>query len=399
MRQRYFVMSILLSLLAQVGAQVITLRWWDYMTDGAGNVANNNAIARFEASHPNIRIERTAIPFGDLKAAIIRAAATGTMPDIVIVDNPDHQAMAAQGALADITEYIQAWPDSNQYFDGPWSSTIFEGRHYGVPWRSNATALYYNRDLFREAGIEQPPTNWEELRQTAQMLTSADRSGLCLSAIPTEEGTFTFLPFLWQAGSDIPTIGDDASIEALQFLNALVNEDRSVSPAITSWSQGDVYQQFIAGRCAMMINGPWQLPLIRAENLAFSWDVAPWPCHRKCASALGGENFAIGNGTNVEAAWNVIQWLSQPEQLEIYLQEAGMLPNRADVAAAPVWREDPIILQFVKMVEIARARAYGPNYPQISEHIMTMVHNVIAGNQPAEVAATNAAALIGPLLP
>ena len=396
---RFLIVALALAFLGLAGAQTITLRWWDYMMSEPGNTATINAIARVEAAHPNIRIERTAIAFGELKAAIVRATATGTMPDIVLIDNPDHQAMAAQGALTDLTELIQQWPDRELYFAGPWSSTVFEGRNYGVPWRSNTTTLYYNEDLFAEVGIDAPPSTWEELRSAAKALTTADRFGLCFSAIPTEEGTFTFLPFLWQAGGDIPTIGDEASIETLAFWNTLINEDRSVSPAVASWTQGDVYMMFTGGRCAMMINGAWQLPRLRREPPAFSWSVAPWPCHRECASALGGENFAIGNNANVEAAWDVIRWLAQPEQLEIYLREAGQLPNRADVAGAAIWREDPVIAQFVDMVAIARARAYGPNYPQISEQIMTMVHNVIAGGQPSELAAANAAGLIEPLLP
>ncbi|MBS3933966.1 MAG: sugar ABC transporter substrate-binding protein [Truepera sp.] len=395
---RLMIFALALAFLGLASAQTITLRWWDYMAAGAGYVANNNAIARFMAAHPHIRIERTAYTFGDLKAAIVRAAATRTMPDIVIIDNPDHQAMAAQGALTDITDLIQQWPDRELYFAGPWASTVFEGRNYGIPWRSNATALYYNETLLAEAGLA-PPTTWEELRSAAKALTAPGRHGLCFSAVPTEEGTFTFLPFLWQAGGDIPTLGDEASIETLAFWNTLVNEDQTVSPAITTWSQGDVLLHFMAGRCAMMINGPWQLPVIRAETLDFSWNVAPWPCHRECASALGGENFAIGLGANVEAAWEVIRWLTQPEQLEVYLQEAGMLPNRADMAGDPVWHEDPILGQFVDMVAIARARAYGPNYPQISEQIMTMVHSVIAGGQAPEVAAAEAARIIKPLLP
>ena len=83
-----------------------TLTWWDYYTDGTTNQVMDNYITNYEAAHPDVTIERTSIGFGDLKARIIQAAATNTMPDIVIIDNPDHQAMAAQGALADLTSYI-----------------------------------------------------------------------------------------------------------------------------------------------------------------------------------------------------------------------------------------------------------------------------------------------------
>src|SRR5215475_1348092 len=82
----------------------VTLEWWDYWgTSGTDYEAVTTIINNYQAAHPNITIERTAIPFGDLKAKVIQAAATGTVPDLVFIDNPDHQAMASQGAFADIT--------------------------------------------------------------------------------------------------------------------------------------------------------------------------------------------------------------------------------------------------------------------------------------------------------
>ena len=131
-----------------------TLTWWDYYTDGANNNAVTALIEGYEATNPDVTIERTTIPFGDLKARIIQAAATGTMPDLLIIDNPDHQAIAAQGALADLTDVMADWEGRDLYFEGPWSSTMFEGRNYGVPFGSNATALYYNRTALAEAGAD-----------------------------------------------------------------------------------------------------------------------------------------------------------------------------------------------------------------------------------------------------
>jgi len=375
-----------------------TLEWWDYYTDGANNAAVSALIETYEEAHPEVDINRTTVPFGDLKARIIQAAATGTMPDLLIVDNPDHQAIAAQGALADLTEVMADWEAKDLYFEGPWSSTMYEGRNYGVPFGSNATALFYNKDAFAEAGIEAPPETWEELRETARQLTTGGRSGFCLSLINTEEGTFTFLPLLWQAGGDVPTVGGEPTVEALGFLNTLMNEDGSVSRAAISWGQGDVYNQFIGGQCAMMINGPWQLPVIREENLDFEWDVAPWPQNEESASSLGGENFAVGNSADVETAWGVLEWMTQPENLKEALLINGYLPNRSDMAEDPAFTEDPAKAVFVDMVEIARARAYGPNYPEISEQIMTMVQSVLAGGQSPEEAAQAAAAAIEPLM-
>lgn len=387
-----------LMLVLTTGSAQTTLTWWDYYTDGSSNEAMNNLIAAYQEAHPDVTIERTPIGFGDLKSSIIQATATGTMPDIVIIDNPDHQAMASQGALADLTPYISEWDGNGQYYDGPWSSTIFDSKNYGVPYGSNATTLYYNVEMLQEAGLE-PPKTWDELRSTAQALTTPDRSGFCLSLINTEEGTFTYLPFLWGNGGDIPDLGGEANIAALTLLNAMMNEDGSIPKDALNWAQGDVNNQFMAGKCAMQINGPWQIPGLTAAGLDFTWNVSDWPNNGTPTSILGGENFAAGAGDNVEAAWDVISWVTSPENLLPALQTSGYITSRKDLADDPTFTEDPVTVVFANQVAVAKARAYGPNYPEISAEIMNMVQGVLAGGVSPEDAAVATAEVVQPLLP
>lgn len=375
-----------------------TLTWWDYYTEGAGNDSLVQLIEQYEAAHPDVSIERTAIGFADLKARIIQAAATNTMPDILIIDNPDHQAMASQGALADLTDFISEWESNDQYYDGPWLSTIFDGKNYGIPFVSNATTLYYNVELLESFDIT-PPKTWDELRSAAQTLSTDDRAGFCLSLINTEEGTFTYLPLLWGNGGDIPDIGGQANIEALDLLNTMMNEDKTIPKDALNWGQSDANNQFMAGKCAMQINGPWQIPGLTAADLDFTWNVSDWPNNGTPTSILGGENFAIGNNSNVEAAWDVLSWLAQPEALLPAYETQGVITNRKDLADAPLFTEDPVIAVFARQVSVAKARAYGPNYPQISEEIMNMVQSVLVGARSSEEAASSAAAVITPLLP
>lgn len=378
----------------------VTLQWWDYFTHGDGDTKGvDDLIARYQASHPDVRIERTSVPFGELKTKVIQAAATGTMPDIVIVDGPDHQAMAAQGAFADITDRVESWKDRDQYLADPWASTVYRGRNYGVPYKSNATALFYNRDLLAKAGIGSPPRTWDELRKTARALTRGNVSGFCFSAVNNEEGTFTMLPFLWAAGGDIPTLGDAASVEMLEFLDTLVNVDRSAPSSVTTLTQGDVGNLFMAGHCAMMINGPWQIPGIEANaGVRFEWGVSGWPYRTKPVSILGGENFAVGAGSHVKEAWEVIAWAVQPANLLPALKLHGGFPGRKDAATDPYFGGDPLRRTFAQAVSFARPRAYGPSYPRMSEEVMRMVQGVLSGVATPEQAAASAAAALRPLL-
>jgi multiple sugar transport system substrate-binding protein len=397
-----FLLAGLASGAALVGAQGnrVTLTWWDYYTGSDGwEQALNAQFNAYKKTNPNVDFKRTPVPFGDLKSKIIQASATNTMPDLVLIDNPDHQAFASQGVFADITDRVKSTNWAKTYFNGPYSSTVFKGKNYGVPFVSNATAMFYNADLLREAGIRNPPLTWTSLRSAAKKLTSSDRYGFCFSAVGSEEGTFTFLPFLWSTGSDIPTIGDSGSLRAATLLADMVNKDKSVSKAIINWGQGDVYQQFAAQKCAMMINGPWQVPNFKNDKVNFNWGVAPWPRDRVGVSILGGENLALGAGKNVNEAFKFVNWLATPERLKPLQVVLGVLPNRTDMANDPTWKNDPIQRVFLQQVSVAKARAYGPKYPQLSEQVWTMFQSAITAKVSPGEAIKTAQAAIPPLLP
>ena len=380
------------------GTSEVTLQWWDYLRDNANDrQAIEDLIARYQASHPTVTIERTSIAYDDLKPRLLETAAAGASPDVMVVGNPDHQALAAKGVFADLTDLVAQWKDRDLYLPGPWASTVYKGRNYGVPYKNSATALFTNADLLAQAGIKAPPTTWDELRQVAKALTRGDAFGFCFSAASTEDGTFTMLPFLWGAGGDIPTIGDPASVEMLTFLRTLVAEDRSVPAAVTKLSQTDVCKLFVAGKCAMMITGCWHVPLV-TRSARFRWNVAPWPYRTRPVSILGGENFAIGTGSHLKEAWDLISWAQQPANLVPALEVHGQFPARKDLTADPRFSSDPVQSAFAQAVAIARPRAYGPNYPRMSEEIMRMVHAVLRGGATPEAAAAAAQAAIRPLL-
>ena len=205
------------------------------------------------------------------------------------------------------------------------------------------------------------------------------------------------LPFLWGAGGDIPTVGDAATVGMLTFLRTLTAEDRSVPASVTTLSQSDVGNLFIAGKCAMMINGPWQVPAT-ASRARFRWNVAGWPYQTRPVSILGGETFGIGAGSHVTEAWDVITWALQPQNLVPAVAMHGMYPGRRDAAADPHFTADPIQRAFAEAVAVARPRAYGPNYPRISDELIRMVQGVLGGTATPEQAAAAAQAAIRPLL-
>jgi multiple sugar transport system substrate-binding protein len=378
------------------GGGKVTLTWWDYFNE-ANEKAVNERIAAYQKVKPNVTIKRTGQPFADLKQKLLQGATAGELPDIVVIDNPDHSSFAALGVLADITEQVKEWGQGGEYFEGPWKSTVYEGKNYGVPDNSNCLALWSNSAMLKRAGVE-IPANWDELRAAVKSLTSGKTRGIAMSAVKSEEGTFQWLPFLWAAGADLNSLDSDGGRAALQLWVDFVKSGE-MSRSVVNWDQAAVLQQFENERAALMVNGPWQIPTIKADKPKLDWQVSTLPQGQTSASILGGENIAITKASkNVDAAWEFIKWTQEPANLTSYIVTAGKIPSRKAVAEQKEWTSDPAVKVFVEQLAVARPRAYGPKYPEISAAVQDMLQSALTGDATVDAAIKAAAGKIKPLL-
>ena len=362
------------------------------------NAAQEAQIQRFNDSHPNIQIERSAVNFDDFVQLLVQGAAAGELPDIALIDNPNFHGFAALGVLENITDHINGWGEADLYFPGHWGSTVFEGVNYGIPVFSNCLAWWMNTDMQAEAGVT-TPTTWEELRSAAQSLTTREHYGSVVSARHTEEGSFQFEVFLWSAGSDLASINDEGGQRALQLWVDLVNNG-NMSQGILGLGQWAAKDEFGNRRAAMMLNGPWCINDMRASYPDVNWTVSAVPQDQVAASILGGENYGITkDSANVDAAWEYIAWTQEPENYRQFIQDAGMFPSRSDVAEDPYWTDDPVLSVFLDQLKVARARAYGANYTEMSNAIQDAMQAALTGQRSVQDALDRAADIITPLLP
>ncbi|WP_042391789.1 ABC transporter substrate-binding protein [Streptacidiphilus carbonis] len=371
-----------------------TLTWWDYFTAPNFQAGMKTLIAGIEANVPGVRIQRRTYPFADLGNALTLAAVSGDLPDIAIIDNVSMNALGGSGLLADLTDRVKTWGQADKYSHGPWASCQVGGKTLGIPNNSNCLALYYNTTMLRAAGVK-PPTTWGELAAAAQRLTSGDRFGLALSAIRTEEGVFQFLPFLWQSGGDLSTFSTYGAT-ALAFLDDLATKG-SLSRSCVGWTQQDVNAQFLSGRAAMQINGPWQIPTLRKSDL--EWNVVALPSDRTSATCLGGENWVLTAGSkHLDQAWEALEYTQKPSVLVPYLESFGDLPARDDLARTGTWASDPALELFIGQLALARPRIYGAHYADASQAIALAEQAVLTGSATPAAAAAAAAVKISTAL-
>ncbi|CCH29931.1 sugar ABC transporter substrate-binding protein [Actinosynnema sp. NPDC047251] len=381
-----------------VPADRVTLTWWDYLDHSPmADQAVGQLVKRYQDAHPEVEIRRTAIPRADFDAKLAQAVAAGTFPDIAAVDVAALPRLAGQDVLADLTPRYSSWDVKDRFLEPVRASVRYQDKFYGVPLRTSTTALLYNRDLFAAGGVADPPRTWEELRATAQALTVSGQWGLCFAA-NGGAATANFLPLLWQAGGDVTDVGADPGVRALSFVDGLVNVDRSAPPDVLRWNDSDVEREFAAGRCAMMVNGPWSAPALNSAGL--DWGAAPLPTGAAGGgSLLGGEAWVLGRaGRHADRAWDVLRWLAEERDNATEFGAAlNALPNRSDTVDDLAWRWDPNVPAFIGQLAGARV-VYGPRYPEVSAAISTMVRQVLGRERPAAQAAQDGRAALEPLL-
>jgi multiple sugar transport system substrate-binding protein len=130
------------------------------------------------------------------------------------------------------------------------------------------------------------------------------------------------------------------------------------------------------------------------------WEVSAIPMDSVATSILGGENYGITKDSpNIDAAWEYVSWTQQPENYAQFIKELAMFPSRSDVAEDPYWAEDPVLNVFLEQIKIARARAYGANYTEMSNAVQDAMQAALTGQMTVKDALDRAAGIITPLLP
>mgnify|MGYP000932567770 CR=1 FL=1 len=264
------------------------LKILDYYADDPDNGIYQKALEA-AAQKIGVTIEREAVHGTGLIQKVLQMSSSRTLPDVLMLDNPDLQQIAATGAL---TPLSSLGFDSQGFIDGFVGAGTYDGELYGMEPCANTLGLYYNQDVLSAAGVT-VPTTWEELKTAAAALTSGGSYGIAFCAKASYEGSWQFLPFFWSAGADETDIATPQAAAALQLWVDLVKSG-SASQSVLNWSQTEVGEQFTSGRAAMVVDGPWLTTTFDESDV--NWAVAQIPvpeAGRPAVAPLGGELWTV----------------------------------------------------------------------------------------------------------
>lgn len=370
--------------------------WYHISTDQAAVLLG--MIDEFQKLHPNIKVETQSVAFAEIKKQLSIGAAADQLPDISLCDTVDNASFAAMGAAVDITAEVTEWGEIDNYYDAPRSSTIYNGKNYGLPYYSNCLAIMYNKDIFDEMGLEYPTNDWtwDEFKTLVEKTTTPDHYGLTMSLIKSEEGTFNVIPFIWQAGADYNTLNSPEAVEALTMINDFYQKGY-MSKELISMTQADMCaSQFTTGKSAMMVAGSWLRTNIANENPDLNYGVVTFAKNKNAASPIGGGNIMMMKDDNKAAAWELMKFLSSKENSLKYCEDAGYISPRADaVAESELWTTDPVLSVYAEQLKLAKARGPHPKWPEISSAIQFAIQDTLSGGKTAEEALADAAKEIG----
>lgn len=308
----------------------------------------------FNKAHGGVRVKLTLIPSGNFVQKFGLAVAGGGGPDLASIDLVYVPFFASAGVLRDITPQANRLGYLDKLNPAHMTNARYQGRLYALPFSGDASVLYYNTDLFQQAGITSPPTTWDQIYQDAKKVTAlgGGRKGFYFSGACGGCNVFTFAPLIWASGGDIlrgsgsgqhPTVATDPTVRAaLEFYRRLWTS--GVVPAQAQTDNGATqFTPFETGKVAMFATGAFGISTFQHDFPNLHFKVTPLPGqHGGQSSFSGGDEIAVSRSTkHPDAAWQFLAWATSKDVQQKYFGAAGVAPIRTDVALGSYSRQSP----------------------------------------------------------
>lgn len=347
------------------------------------NDASSDWEARIQScgEDAGVAIKRTSYDSQTLTNQALLAAQEGTLPDVLLYDNPGVSTLAATGALVDnsVTGLNAADTDANLLGPG-----VVDGKTYGVPIGSNTLALYYNKDILDAAGVDPAEIkDWGTLTDALAKVKVAGHNGITYAGFASEEGTFQFQPFFWGAGADLTQLDSPEAISALELWKGWLDAGYSTSAVITN-TQGTSWEEFLAGDTAFGLNGTWQVNSAAEQPFDTGFIQVPGKDGGTAPTPTGGEFMLIPTQKDVsryDVSTKIIECMSSVDgQVQTAVTMAYYIPP-TEAGQEALLAENPDLEVWVDAVRnaLGRTSELGQDYPKVSEQLWTAVGNALSG--------------------
>src|SRR5579864_4312150 len=345
----------------RVGAQApVSLKfYYPVGVSGPLNKLMTEMVNDFNSGHPGIRVEPVfAGNYVETMAKAMTAVLGGAPPDVAVLDTPELFSLLDRNAIMPLDDLI-AQSGGKGWLDDFYQTLLLNeranGHVYSIPWQRSTPIFYYNRDMFRKAGLDpnRAPKNWTELVEYAQKLTIRDSSGNVtqwgVEAPVVDTSPWVIQGFFIEAGANYfdpngkwVKFNSPQVARALQFILDLQNKYKVHPPGPSSaafW--GQVPQDFIQQKVAMIYTTTGNMTFIRS-NAKFEWNAGFMPADKRYGAPTGGGSLYIFNKIPADhqaAAWTFIRWMTDPQQAARWSIGTGYVPIRKTELSASSFKD------------------------------------------------------------
>lgn len=357
---------------APAQGQQVSLRWffwtgseeerqfWEGMATDAAKAIGNLEV-KFETDS-----------FSNYWTKLPTYAASGNVADILGLQSLRTATFTSRNLYLPLDDLVAADSgfDLNDFDRSIVDGLSYKGKLYALSYDFGPYILYVNKTLFQKAGVTVPSADWtwEQFLQTAKSVTR-EVEGRQIAGMVSSNTFDRVVPWIFSNGGDYANqdftksqLSAPATVEAIQWYADLLRKDK-VEPEISD--PGNSYadrDQFLAGRAAMYVNGPWQFINMRSK-LKDDWDVLPLPKGKAGSVAqVAGSGFGVSSATKYrDKAWQVIKYVTSTDGLKKVAGAGRGFPGRKSAVDAFFRKDQPPAHQDVIQTQLQTSRAYRTN--------------------------------------
>lgn len=377
--------------------------------DPAEKTAYETLVSAFKQKQTGIDIQITHIPGQtDYRKRLATDFAAGQPADIVLLNYRRMGSFAAKQAIEPLESYLERSSVIKEADFYP--ETIAPFRYNGslmcIPQNVSSLVVYYNKQLFDQAGIAYPGDrwSWDEFLTTAKALTKDTNNDGQIDqyGAGVEPSLIRVAPFVWQNGGELVSPADKPAQLALDTPEALaavqwfvdLQTKHHVVPDAVQEEAEDSESRFQNGRTAMFFESRRAVPTLR-EIETFDWDVAPMPQGTQPAGILHSDAYCMSAKTqNKDAAWSFIEFANSPEGQEIIAKTGRTVPSLKAVAESEVFLESTEKPQrskvFLDVIPIIRAVPTMDTWEDIENTVNNELERAFYGQATVEEAMATA---------
>lgn len=376
------------------GQEEVEIDFWHMYTDGVmAEEVIPGLIADFEEENPHITVNHLGTNFFDYWTKLNTAIAGNVAPDLAMNDSSTVPARAVNNVLVPLNQFIEEDDfDTDVIYPVLMDAMEYEGDYYGIANDTDVRVLYYNKDHFREAGLDPdtPPTNWDELMEYTEALTKFDDNGMIEQMGFTPDMWMSNIQvhtLAWTNGGDFwddegnPTFMQEENLEAVEFIKSYQDfYGQDAMSAFRSEAGTMDHGAFVEDKLSMVMDVGNLTRTILRENPDLDYGIATLPYEDEPVTYSAGFNYEIidnDDANKARAAWELMKYITSEDVQKIFIEETGSLSSNRLAAEADEFMADENWAEIVNQMDHARFIEFIPNHPNWNGSLVTVQEAVL----------------------